>query len=214
MIQSVDMNDIDSIKNVMIVPPNFVDYEELVANEDIIKDQYINFNNLGVDLISNINKRFIPDIYSNMLNYINGTYLSITDFDSATVLPMKMVEAGKHVYEFICIDCYNTIIPNFLNQMNCSSLESLDTLIQVKFRGDYSLVKVNLVKIIKNIIDELLNLQRIDLTVQSDVMYQRLLFRYSYYMELIDFGDTELFVNNYMKPLLIKNIDSILWRTM
>jgi len=58
MIQSTDLNDIDSIKNVMIVPPNFVNYEELEANEEVIKDQYINFNNLGVDLISNIDKTF------------------------------------------------------------------------------------------------------------------------------------------------------------
>jgi len=106
MIQSTDLNDIDSIKNVMIVPPNFVNYEELEANEEVIKDQYINFNNLGVDLISNIDKTFLPDIYANMLDFVNETYLSITDFDTSTVLPSKLMETGKlymNLYALIVI---------------------------------------------------------------------------------------------------------------
>ena len=149
-----------------------------------------------------------------MLDYVNDNYMSIVDFDSSIILPQKLLETGNFVYNFICVDCYNTIIPNFLNYANCNSLESFDSLIQNKFRGDYSLVKANLVKIIKNIIDELLKLQRIDASVQTDEMYQKLLFKFSYYMELVDFGDTEKFTNNYIRPLLTKNIDSILWRTM
>jgi len=203
---NIDQND------VLIKPSNFINYEELIATEEVIKNQYINLNNLGIDLISNINDSYINKIYSNMLNFINETYLPITDYDSAMILPIRMIDIGKHVYNFICIDCYNTIIPNFLNHMNCNSLESLDNLIQIKFKGDYSLVKANLVKVVKNIVDELLNLQRIDPTVQTDKMYQELLFRYSYYIELVDFGEMEMFINNYIKPLLIKNIESILWR--
>ena len=214
MIQAIDMNSIDSIENVMIVPHNFIKYEELEATEEPIRDQYVNFNNLGVDLISNCDPLFLTDIYSNMLGYVNETYLSITDYDSVSILSQKLLETGKLIYDFICVDCYNTIIPNFLNYTNCNNLDSFESLIQFRYKGDYSLVKANLVKIIKNIVDELLKLQRIDSSVQSDTMYQKLLFRYSYYMELVDFGDTKIFTNNYIKPLLIKNIDSILWRTM
>ena len=214
MIQPIDLNDIDDIKNVAIVPLNYVDYLELEANEGVIIDQYENFNNMGIDLITNIDKTFISDIYLNMLDYVNDNYMSIVDLDGSIILPQKLLETGNFVYNFICVDCYNTIIPNFLNYANCNSLESFDSLIQNKFRGDYSLVKANLVKIIKNIVDELLKLQRIDASVQTDVMYQKLLFKFSYYMELVDFGDTEMFTNNYIRPLLTKNIDSILWRTM
>jgi len=212
MIQNIDMNDIDSIENVMIVPDNFVKYEELEANEGIIKDQYIYFNNMGVDLICNIDKLFIPDIFYNMLEFVNETYLSITDYDTSIILPRRLLETGQLIYDFICIDCYNTIIPNFLNHINCDSLDTFEHVIQYKYKGDYALIKANLVKTIKTIIDELLKLQRIDSSVQADTMYQKLLFKYSYYMELVDFGDTEPFVNNYIKPLLLKNIDSILWR--
>ena len=213
MIQTVDMNSIDSVDNLMIVPEDFINNEELEANEDIIKDQYINFNNLGIDLLSGIDTNFTSDILGNMLDFVNETYLSITDYDSSIILPKKLLETGLLIYEFICVDCYNTIIPNFLNYINCTSLDNLESIIQNKFKNDYSLIKVNLVKIIKNIVDELLKLQRIDSSIQSDTMYQKLLFKYSYYMELIDFGDTEMLVNNYIKPLLNKNLDSILWRT-
>lgn len=212
MIQPVDFNDIDVIENVIIMPNNFINNEELEMNEEIIKDQYINFNNLGINLIENIDKTYRADIYANMLDYINDNYLSIVDLDSSTILPQKLIETGNFIYNFICVDCYNTIIPNFLNSMNINTLDGFDSLIQNKFHGDYSIVKANLVKIIKNIVDELLKLQRIDANVQKDKMYQNLLFKFSYYMELVDFGDTEMFVNNYMRQLLVKNLDSILWR--
>jgi len=194
------------------MPNNFINNEELEMNEEIIKDQYINFNNLGINLIENIDKTYRADIYANMLDYINDNYLSIVDLDSSTILPQKLIETGNFIYNFICVDCYNTIIPNFLNSMNINTLDGFDSLIQNKFHGDYSIVKANLVKIIKNIVDELLKLQRIDANVQKDKMYQNLLFKFSYYMELVDFGDTEMFVNNYMRQLLVKNLDSILWR--
>lgn len=212
MIQPIDLNSIDVIENVINIPVDFIDDEELEMNENIIKEQYINFNNLGINLIDNIDKSFKADIFANMLNYINDNYLSIVDLDSSIILPQKLIETGNYIYNFICVDCYNTIIPNFLNYTNCNTLEGFDSLIQNKFRGDYTLVKANLVKIIKNVVDELLKLQRIDTSVQNDEMYQKLLFKFSYYMELADFGDTEKFINNYIRPLLIKNIDSILWR--
>ncbi len=212
MIQPIDMNSLDSIENAILIPNNFISDEELSSYESIIIDQYVNFNNLGINLINNVDKAYTSDIFANMLDYVNDNYLSIVDFDSSIILPQKLIETGSAVYNFICVDCYNTVIPNFLNNTNCTTLDSFDSLIQYKFKGDYSLVKAHLVKIIKNVVDELLKLQRIDISVQKDEMYQKLLFKFTYYMELIDFGDTELFVNNYIRPLLAKNLDSILWR--
>lgn len=212
MIQPIDLNDIDSVKNLVNIPVNFIDSEVLTATEEIIEDQYVNFNNMGINFINDIDKDLHQDIFADMLEYINDNYLSIVDYDTTNILPQKLSEIGNIVYTFICVDCYNTIIPNFLNSTNCNDLDSFDLLIQNKYRGDYSLIKTNLVKIIKTIVDELLKLQRIDVSVQNDEIYQKLLSKFSYYVELVDFGDTERFVNNYIRPLLIKNMDSILWR--
>ena len=56
MIQPIDFNSIDNISNMINIPENFVNYEELEANEEVIKDQYINFNNMGINLIDNIDR--------------------------------------------------------------------------------------------------------------------------------------------------------------
>ena len=106
------------------------------------------------------------------------------------------------------------IIPQFLIATGCTSLENFDLLIKNKYKNDYSIVKANLVKIVNNIIDELLKLQHLDPTIQTDVKYQKLLKKCTYYIELIDFGNTEVFITNYIRPLLVKNFGSILWRVM
>ena len=173
MIQPIDFNSIDNIGNLIIIPDNFMIDEDLEINENIIKDQYIEFNNLGVNLIDNIDVVFRSNIFANMLDYVNSNYLSIVDFDSSVILPQKLMETGNYIYNFVTTDCYNTILPNFLNYTNCNSLDGFDSLIQNKFKSDYSLVKANLVKIIKNVTDELLKLQRIDTSVQKDEMYQK-----------------------------------------
>ncbi|MFA7202513.1 MAG: hypothetical protein WC188_02205 [Candidatus Caldatribacteriota bacterium] len=211
MIQLIDLNATDSIYN-MITFEKIIDKEEYSMNENIIIDQYSNFNNLGINFIDNIDNEFKPSIFENMLEYVNDTYMSIVDYDSAMLLPQKLLESGQFIYEFVCVDCFNTIIPNFLSSLNCNNLENFDFLVQNRFKYDYSLIKANLVKIIKNIVEELLKLQKIDSNVRNDNAYKKLLFKFTYYMELLDFGDTEKFVNNYIRPVLIKNLDSILWR--
>jgi len=214
MIQQIDRNTIDVVENLLQIPENYIDVEELELNEELIKAQYINFDNLGIDLLDKIPENYKPEIFANMLEYVNNNYLSIVDFDSSTILPYKLLETGNLIYNFICLDCYNTIIPNFLNHTNCNTLDGFDSLIQNKFRGDYSLVKANLVKITKIITEELLKLKRIDSSIQNDKMFQNLLSKFTYYIELVDFGDAETFVNNYIRPLLLKNFDSILWRIL
>ena len=135
MIQPIDMNAIDSIYNLTFIPNDFINDEELEMNEDIIKDQYIDFNNMGINLIDNIDSQYKSNIYANMLDYINDNYMSIVDLDSSAILPQKLLETGNFIYNFLCVDFYNTILPNFLNHTNCNSLDGFDSLIQNKFRA-------------------------------------------------------------------------------
>jgi len=214
MIGEFDMNTFDVVGNLnpILLPDNFVNPEDTEAIEQVIKDQYINFNNLGVNLINDVNDEFKKDIFADMLNYINENYMSIGDLDACSEFPLKLLEIGNYIYSFICVDCYNTIIPNFLTLTDCMTLESFDTLIRIKYRSNYSLVKANLIKTIKTVVEELLKLQRIDKSIQQEKTYQNILMKYTYYIDLADFGDTEKFVENYMRPMLEKNFDSIIWR--
>lgn len=212
----IDLNSIDVIENIspVLIPNNYTDYEQLVETENTIRDQYVNLENLGVNLINTIDPLMLPTIYARLLDYVNNNYISIVDYDASSILQQKLMEVGEDVYNFICIDCYNMIIPQFLITTNCTSLESFDLLIKNKYKNDYSIVKTNLVKTINNIIEELLKLQRLDKMIKTDEKYQKLLRKCTYYIELVDFGDTERFVNNYIRPLMVKNLNSILWRIM
>ncbi len=214
MINVIDLNSIDVPENLSpaLIPDNFINYEELSASENIIKEQYINFENLGIDLMVNIKDEFKQEIYANMIEYVNENYLCIADYDAVLRLPQKLLETGDLIYNFICVDFYNTILPNFLILTNCISLENFDALIRNKYKNNYAVVKTHLVKTIKNIIEGLLKLQRIDPTIQGDESYKKMIMKYTYYMDITDFGDTERFINNYVRPLLVKNFNSILWR--
>lgn len=215
MINPIDLNSIDVVSNISptLIPDNYSDYEQIESTEHTIKDQYIKFENLGVDLLVNSpNDNFKFEILSNMIDYVNENYISIIDFDADMLLPEKLTETGTFIYQFLCIDCYNIIIPRLLATNNCYSIDSFDLLIRNRFKNDYSIVKANLVKTIKGVIDELSKLQLIDRTIQNDTQYKSLLMKFAYYVELVDFGNTEKFINNYFRPLLTKNFDSILWR--
>ncbi len=215
MINPIDLNSIDVVSNIspILIPDNYSDYEQIEATEDTIKEQYIKFENLGVDLLINSpNDTFKLEILSNMVDYANENYISVIDFDADIILPEKLIETGTFIYQFLCIDCYNIIIPRLLATNNCYTIDSFDLLIKNRFKNDYSIVKANLVKTIKGVIDELSKLQLIDRTIQNDIQYKSLLMKFAYYVELVDFGDTEKFINNYFRPLLAKNFDSILWR--
>ena len=214
MINPIDLNSIDVVDNIspILIPDNYTDYEQIEASEEVIKDQYAKFENLGIDLIKKFNDTIKMEIYSNMIEYVNENYLTISDFDADLILPEKLIETGKYVYDFTCIDCYNIIIPRFLILNNCNTLTGFDLLIKNRYKNDFSMIKASLVKTINSVINELSNLQLIDRTIQNDIKYKFLLRKFGYYVELVDFSNTEIFINNYFRPLLAKNIDSILWR--
>jgi hypothetical protein len=212
MLYPIDLTGIHSIGNLVHIPKNYVNPEEMDMSEEPITQQYISFLNLGSNLLDNLDDTYKNTILSNMLEYVNDTYLPITDLDTALLFPEKILEVGSLVYGFVCVDCFNTIIPNLLNLINCNTVETFDSIIQNKYKSDYNFIKINIIKLLNSITEELLKLQRIDSSVQTDVAYQNLLYKFSYYTGLIDFCDAERFVNNYIRPILIKNLDSILWR--
>jgi hypothetical protein len=212
MIQPTDLTSIDVIQNLIFLPEDYINNEEIESFESMIKNQYINFNNLGVNFMNNLPQSYKLEIYGNMIEYVSDNYLSIIDFDSSAILPEKLLYVGDKIYQLLCIDCYNTILPNFLNRIDCNSIESFDLAIRLKYKNNYNLIKVNILKTIKSVIEGLLKLQDIDLKIRDDELYKNLLHKYSYYIELIDFGDPERFVNNYLRPMLFKNFESIIWR--
>jgi hypothetical protein len=213
----MDITTLDSAEHAVVLQDNYMDRDLLNTFEDALKQQYINLDNLGIDLLENFNisnTDYKVEIYQNMLDYVNENYAAIVDFDAAMTSVQKLFEVGDYVYKFICVDCFNTVLPKFISSIDCIDISTFDSIIRTKFNYTYSTVKASLLKCVKSSSEELIKLQKIDPTVVNDAKYLRLVNRYSYYIELVDFGDTERFLNNYIRPVLSKNFAQILWRTM
>ena len=216
----MDLNDID-------VPENALDSDihlELRQKElvDIINlnitKQYKEFENLGqnylqmfeVDLYDTDRER----IFTDMLHYVNNNLISIADIDNLDTNFERTLVVGNYVYEFICVDCKISLIPAFLEMMGITMLDELDQLINLKYLNSPAKFKDDLLKTIQITIDQLMKLQAISPIVKNDPNYQKMLGKYYYYQELIDYGDADMFLNNYVRPVLNKYQADIIWKLL
>lgn len=203
----LDYSQIDNPGNLVRLPygePN-IDWEELQGANEVVKRQYIEFQNLGVDMLKTVPDNYKPAIFKDMVMYVHEMYTPIADIDNVLFFNQRLMEIGDIVYKFICIDAYNAVIPNFLSKIGCSSVEQFDILISKRFNNDFSLVKASILKTIKETLENLMRLRTVDQTIGTDKSYQDTIKKYTYFIELVDFGSTDRFVNNYVRPVFAKN---------
>ena len=210
----IDYSTIDNPNNLVRRPIGEanIDWEELQGVDEVVKKQYINFQNLGVDMLKTVPDNYKPAIFQDMVLYVHNIYTPIADIDNMMTFQQRLMEIGDIVYKFICIDAYNAVIPNFLSKIGCSSLEQFDIVLSKRFNHDYSLVKSSIVKTIKETLENLMRLRTVDQTINTDKSYQETIKKYSYFIELVDFGSTDRFINNYVRPVFAKNESEIQMR--
>lgn len=213
---SIDMNTIESITHASIADlqndNNILDREELEAVNNEIKDQYVNFNNLGQDILKSIENKLKSHILGEMLEYVNNNYTAIINYDESMISVNKRIEVGTYVYKFFVVDCYNSLLPNYLNSINVSSIEQFDLYLKNVLDNDATNFKTNFIKVIQAVVNTLAKLGGLDRKIIKDANYQEIIRRYGFYIELINYGDTNDFLFNYIKPVLIKNMQDIVWR--
>lgn len=209
----IDMNSIDSKEH---ASPSDMQYEEFDREEfnylnDSIKNQYIELNNIGTNLIKTINPIYYQSIFDEMIEYISNTYTPIIVSDDIKISPIQSLEFGTIIYEFFIIDCL-TIIPNYMNSINKIDINEFDEYYSTILKNDQSNFKTSFIKTITSILDELLKFQKLDGSIINNIEYKNLLKKYTYYVELINFGSSENFLENYFRQILIKYSDDIRWR--
>lgn len=213
---TVDMNAIESITHASIADlqndNNLLDREELEVLNDQIKDQYINFNALGNNLLKNIENKLKLHILTELIEYVNNNYTAIINYDEAMISANKRIEVGTYIYNFFVVDCYNSLLPNYLNSINVTSIEQFDLYLKNVLENDATNFKTNFVKIIQAVVNTLTKLGGLDRKIVKDVNYQEIVRRYGFYIELINYGDTNNFLFNYVRPMLTKNLQDIVWR--
>lgn len=200
--------------NVSIIQndPSLLDREYLENLNQLIQSQYISFNNLGINYLKNIDYNYTIPIYEELLDYVNENYLSIVNYDDTIISSNKVYEIGSLVYNFICVDCYCTIIPKYLENINCFNIKDFEIYLSRKYKNDVSNFKTAFIKTIESILNPLIKLKGLDKSIEHDAKYINYVKKYAFYIELINYGDNNNFLFNYFKCVLQKNESDLIWR--
>jgi hypothetical protein len=205
---------VDHVDN-LVYPPigsEFLNMEEYSQIHDIILKQLQDLDNLGVNLLKDIEEGEIKNkIYHDIIDYTKNNYLVIPNKDYI-MNDEELSQTANLLYQFLCVDGFNVIIPRILEQTNIQSIEGFDRLL-FHNKNDRNYIKKHIINNLSAAINILLKLQKFaELT--DDKPYKELVSRFGNYLELIDFSDCEMFTENYLRPILSKYFAQILWRTL
>jgi hypothetical protein len=216
----IDLQTVDSISHISPTEihktSNILDDNgSLDELNEMIKNQYIDFENLGVSMIpKNISNNDKIEIYGEMLEYINETYLDVQGLEDILISNTQLVKMGDIFYEFIVISSFNELIPEFLESIRCLNIKQFDRYFKISLMNDSSNLKTNFIKIISNKINIFLRLQQLQSSVIKDKRYQDILKKYNNYIEIINFGNSDNFVQEFLRPIIMKNESELLWRML
>ena len=172
---------------------------------EIIKNQYINFNNLGSNLLDHITDPYKQLILDDLITYYSENYSPLSiELHNTTDLGLKL-------YSFICIDFYNTILPSFLEYNNFFSYIEFEKYINNRINNIEN-VKINFIKIIQEIILKFNNLQKLDQFISKDEKFIELINKYDFYQILFNMVDIKQLLENYIMPMFIKNEEDTIWK--
>ncbi|MFW6247326.1 MAG: hypothetical protein ACOC22_04115 [bacterium] len=212
----LDLNHVNSLEEIPTLNRKGVSEPgELQDKKELIEKQYIELENLGVDLLENIKDVDVKfEILSQVMDFVNENYSTIMYLDQTNISRSKMIEIGEMVYRFICVDCFITLIPNFLSSVDVYDIKQFDVYFKNNLKNDVSSLKAKFAESIIKIINKLMNLSKIDKSVKNNHVYNKILKRYGFYLELVNYGNFENFLFNYFRPVLIKYQAELSWRMM
>ena len=216
----IDVVDVDDPKNILSSEVHQeLHQKELVdiVNQNI-KKQYERFENLGQNYLQMFENELRHDdkvqILSDLSTYVNKNYLSIVDLDNLDGDSERLVTAGSYIYSLICVDSYASLIPALMELVGVSTIEDFDTLINTTYINNPGKFKTDFLSTIQITIEQLLKLQKITPDVKTDKQYQKLLGKFYYYQELIEFGDCEMFLQNFIRPVIAKYSSDFIWKLL
>ena len=209
----MDLQEIDSIEHVNPEKlPNVINRDVFESYNDNLKQQYVEFINLGSNILENVEDELVMSLLlKEFLEHVHNHFSPILDYYE-NQLNTNFINLGKQIYEFFCVDCYTTIIPGFLENIKVINLEEFERYYSKKLNNTPAYFKGNFVKSIQNIEKNIQNLKSLDKNIKYDKNYQKLLSKYNFYVQLMNFGHIDNFLENYFKPVLAKNESDIVWR--
>lgn len=210
----IDLNNIDSISQATttdLLDPNLIDRDVLESLNENFKEQYIDFVNLGTDLINTVeDKKYLFFILQEMCNYINDNYTAIPNINNIDTSDIISLELGKKIYNFFCVDSVLNIIPNYLDYINVVNCDQFEIFYKQNLGLDPSNFKTSIVSSIKETLKNLERIKNLDPSLENKKDYINIVEKLKFYTELVNFGDSTNFIFNYFIPLFRKNEGQII----
>ena len=193
----------DSIHDIKSI--DSIDGDYLNRIRAIIEGQYIDFDNLGINMVDKIELKYQIILIDEFFEYVHNQYTPIVNYDQAMIAPNIKYIVGLKVYQFISSDFYLTIFPSLLEELNTYSYNELYRYVEINSDENYQKIKASIIKCIKRIYDNVKKLEGIDKNIVKDRNFKELLDKYSFYIKLINFGNIDNFVNNFCLPMFEVN---------
>ena len=95
-----------------------------------------------------------------------------------------------------------------------TSVDDFDKLINTVYLDTPGKFKMDFLSTIQMTIEQLLKLQQITPDVKNDKQYQKLLGKYYYFQEIIEFGDCDSFLHNFIRPIISKYSSDFIWKLL
>jgi len=217
-LDSLDLNDYDDPSHTN--DPEIIGALDRQAYIDNLKEnfrqQFIELENLGENLLNtfkdDLKDKDKCEIFTELVKYVDKHYVTIADMENLDDGVDRILTGGKYIYEFICVDNIMSLLPALMELLNVSSVDEFDGVINAKYADNIGVFRKDYLKTIQITIDQLTKLQNLSPNVIKDDSYQSLLGKYYYYQDIIEYGDMEMFLNNYVRPVINKFQGELLWK--
>jgi len=208
-----DLQETESVENLSKRERDqLLDYDRYVSINEMLKNQYIEFEDLGTNLLSDIeDKQILNAVLTDFTDYFHNNISPIVEYQKSQI-DGNTDQLGLKVYKFLCVDCYLTIIPKFLEELKIYSINDFERYYYETLDATPSSFKANFVRSIRDLYNNIKKLEKLDKTIKNDGNYKDLIRKYEFYIELMNFGNIDNFLNNYFRPVLSKNENDITWR--
>lgn len=153
-----------------------------------IEAQYINFQNLGVDLTDGT--PVADEIFEDLLLFFDEQYIPIVNLDTIIDNPKYTQLFGKYVYQFLVVDLLKYILPRVINM---NKFKSCTELLPIEIPALKEML-------LQAIIARMTNLRNIN-SQSSNPHFQNELLKYTFYVDLVD-NEISDFVSGFLHPMI------------
>jgi hypothetical protein len=171
---------------------NIMEFKDIsdVILEEMLINQYQYLEHLGTNLIKDQVVNNI--ICEELLNFVNDNYLPIIHIDTIFESSKQTEVIAGFVYEFLCVDNVNIILPQLMIQNDLKDPFEICSINNDSFREFlFNTIKVRCDGLKK--INEL----------SSNVKIHREFVKWLFYSDLVD-NQIELFIENFINPVVNK----------